>query len=225
MSALANLEKPRFVYWGLNSRAQMSMLMLRSMNIDYVWDTATANTWPEPKEKMPFAQLPVLYHNNLTIAQSGTIARYCAKLANIWPTNIEHNVMADMLMQQSEDIFKLFAKAKYAGDDDQQRTAWLEVKLNKLPQKLNSLVKLLGEKSYFSGNNFHAGDIAVFSTMHLMVQAGLGDMLLQYPTLSAHYQKILQQGSVKEFVKDDNKAYFKVPEPKVVHSEKELQAF
>ena len=42
MSAIATSEKkdvkPRFVYWGMNSRAQMSMLMLRSMNVDYVWD-------------------------------------------------------------------------------------------------------------------------------------------------------------------------------------------
>ena len=222
MSAIATSEKkdvkPRFVYWGMNSRAQMSMLMLRSMNVDYVWDTATANTWPDPKEKMPFGQLPVLFHNNLTIAQSGTIARYCAKLANIWPTNLEHNVMADMLMEQSEDIFNLFGRAKYSGDEDQQRKAWLEVKLTKLPQKLDSLVKLLGDKTYFSGDKHHAGDVAVFSSLHLMVQAGLGDMLSQYPTLKAHYDKVLELGSVKEFVDEGHKAYFKVPEPKEVQS-------
>ena len=51
MSSIVSKEKPRFVYWGLNSRAQMSMLMLRSANIEYVWDTETANTWPEPKKK------------------------------------------------------------------------------------------------------------------------------------------------------------------------------
>ena len=121
---------------------------------------------------MPFGQLPVLFHNNLTIAQSGTIARYCAKLANIWPTNLEHNVMADMLMEQSEDIFNLFGRAKYSGDEDQQRKAWLEVKLTKLPQKLDSLVKLLGDKTIFQVINT-AGDVAVFSSLHLMVQAGL----------------------------------------------------
>ena len=89
MSAIVNNEKPRFVYWGLNARAQMSMLMLRSANVEYIWDTDTANTWPEPKDRMPFGQLPVLYHNDLVVAQSRTIARYCAKLANIWPENLE----------------------------------------------------------------------------------------------------------------------------------------
>ena len=58
-----------------------------------------------------------------------------------------------------------------------------------------------------------------------MVQAGLGDMLSRYPTLKAHYDKVLQLGSVKEFVEEGDKPYFKVPEPKVVHSEQELQAF
>ena len=141
MSAIVNNEKPRFVYWGLNARAQMSMLMLRSANVEYIWDTDTANTWPEPKDRMPFGQLPVLYHNDLVIAQSRTIARYCAKLANIWPENLEENVIADMLMEQAEDIFTLFAKAKYSGDEDAQRSAWQEVKATKLPVKLNSLVK------------------------------------------------------------------------------------
>ena len=54
MSAIVNNEKPRFVYWGLNARAQMSMLMLRSANVEYIWDTDTANTWPEPKRSNAF---------------------------------------------------------------------------------------------------------------------------------------------------------------------------
>ena len=58
-----------------------------------------------------------------------------------------------------------------------------------------------------------------------MVQAGLSDMLSQYPTLKEHYDKVLELGSVKEFVDEGHKPYFKVPEPKVVHSEQELQAF
>ena len=51
-----------------------------------------------------------------------------------------------------------------------------------------------------------------------MVQAGLGDMLSQYPTLKAHYDKVLELGSVKEFVDEGHKAYFKVPEQKEVQS-------
>ena len=90
--------------------------------------------------------------------------------------------------------------------------------LLKLPQKLDSLVKLLGDKTYFSGDKHHAGDVAVFSSLHLMIQAGLGDMLSQYPTLKAHYDKVLELGSVKEFVDEGHKAYFKVPEPKEVQS-------
>ena len=219
MSGIVNHKKPRFVYWGLNARAQMSMLMLRSANVEYIWDTATANTWPEPKDRMPFSQLPVLYHNDLIIAQSGTIARYCAKLANIWPDNLEKNVMADMLMEQAADIFNLFAKAKYAGDEDVQKTAWQEVKSIKLPKKLNSLVKLLDDKTYFSGNNYHAGDIAIFSAMYLMIQAGLGEVLSHYPTLHKHYDNIIQIGNISEFIEDGDKVYFKVPESTVVESE------
>jgi hypothetical protein len=57
-----------------------------------------------------------------------------------------------------------------------------------------------------------------------MVQAGLGDVLSQYPTLQAHYDNVMQLGSVKAFVEDGGKAYLKVPESKVVEAESEQVA-
>lgn len=158
---------------------------------------------------MPFGQLPVLFHNDLTIAQSGAIVRYCAKLANLWPQKMEDVVMADMLIEQSEDIFKLFGKAKYAGDEDAQKEKWIELKETKLPQKLDSLAKLLGDKTYFSGDNHTAGDVAIFSTLFLLVQAGLEEVLSEYPTLQSHYENVLKLGSINEFVQEGHAAYFK----------------
>ena len=209
MTSIVNNEKPRFVYWKINARAQMSMLMLRCSNMEYEWDSETANKWPEPKEQMPFGQLPVLYHNNLTIAQSGAIVRYCAKLANLWPQKVEDEVMADMLIEQSEDIFKLFGKAKYAGDEDAQREAWIELRDTKLPQKLDPLVGLLGNKTYFSGESHHAGDVAIFSTLFLVKQAGLEEVLSSYPTLLSHYENVSKLGCINEFMQEGQDAYFK----------------
>ena len=88
---------PHFIYWKFASRAQAPMLMLHAANVPYVWDDATANAWPEPKNTQPFGQLPVLVHGgedrwdgwwqsfDRRVAQSGTITRYCARLAGLWP--------------------------------------------------------------------------------------------------------------------------------------------
>ena len=59
MTSILN-DEPRFVYWGLNARGQLPMLLLRSANIEYIWDKDTANTWPAPKKDTPFGQLPIL---------------------------------------------------------------------------------------------------------------------------------------------------------------------
>ena len=67
MAELTDQNAPRFIYWKLATRAQAPMLMLRAANINYVWDDQTANTWPKPKENMPFGQLPVLVHNGRVV--------------------------------------------------------------------------------------------------------------------------------------------------------------
>ena len=105
MSNLPDAEKPRFVYWKANSRALAPMLMLDAAGVEYVWDDATANTWPKPKENLPFGQLPALYHNDMCIAQSATITRYCAKLAKLTSLNEKENVVSDMLQEHCNDIF------------------------------------------------------------------------------------------------------------------------
>ena len=202
---------PRFVYWGLNARAQLPMLLLRAGNIEYIWDMTTANTWPEPKKTVPFGQLPVLYHNNLVIPQSGSISRYCARLANLMPSDENNRIMADMLMEQSNDIYTMLIKAKYAGDDEAQYNAWKELRENNLHTKLEPLVTLVGNKTYFSGNNYHAGDIAVFSALWLVIQANLEQELGKYPTLMNHYKQILNLGEIQSFVDEGAKAYFIAP--------------
>ena len=155
-----------FIYWKLAARGQAPMLMLHAANIEYTWDSPPEN-FKEHKKDYPFGQLPCMTHNGKTIAQSGTMARYCANLSTLMPDDISYQLDADMLMEFSNDIFTLFAKAKYAGDDLAQQVAWTRVKNTQLPEKLNYLVKFLGEKPFFSSDVVHAGDVAIFSVLNL----------------------------------------------------------
>ena len=217
MSAVAdNDSTPRFIYWGLTARAQEAMLMLDAAKIDYLWDKDTANKWKSetdsPKENMPFGQLPVLMHNKMQIAQSGTIARYCAALSSLLSDKIQEQVLSDMLHEHCNDIYNMFAKAKYSGDDFAQKISWQRVKEVQLPEKLNYLVKLLGDKQFFSGDLIQAGDISVFSILNLAMNAGLTECLKNFPTLQTHYNYISRIGNIPKYLEAGHGSYFKVPQ-------------
>ena len=184
------MKKIKFVYWNVAARAQPAMLMLNAANIDYEWDYETANKWPESKPNMPFNQLPVIYDENDTIiAQSGTITRYCAKIAKLLPDMALSCAKTEMIMDQTNDIYNLMVKCKYAGDDTAQENAWKEFKEKQLHEKLIPLNNLLTNK-FYGGQIPDAADICVFSIINLIVRSGIKDCLMQYKKLYDHYNEI-----------------------------------
>jgi len=182
------------------------MLMCHAANIEYTWEAPPEN-FKEHKQNYPFGQLPCLKHNGKIIAQSGTITRYCANLSSLMPDEISKQLDADMLIEFSNDIQALFAKAKYAGDDLAQQVAWTRVKKTQLPEKLDYLVKFIGEKAFFSGDTIHSGDVAIFSILNLAIEAGI-DWSADYPTLSAHYNRVKKVGSINKYLENKPKPYF-----------------
>jgi glutathione S-transferase len=196
----------KFVYWKIAARAQSAMLMCHAANLEYIWEEPAENL-KNVKSNYPFGQLPCLEHNNKMIPQSGTITRYCANLSSLMPEDIFQQLDADMLIEFSNDIYNLFVKAKYAGDELAQQVGWQRVKTKQLPEKLDYLVKFLGEKPYFSGEQVNAGDIAIFSILNLAFEAGI-DWTPNYPTLNAHYERVKNIGSINEYLKNKPKPYF-----------------
>jgi len=211
-------QQPTFLYWKLCARAQTPMLMLHAAEVSYVWDDATANTWPEPKAEQPFGQLPVLLHGDRRIAQSGTITRYCAKLAGLWPEDIDEQVEADMLIEHCNDIYNMFAKCKYAGDPAAQKEAWETLAKKKYPEHLLWLEKMLGDDAYFGGEHPNAGDIAVFSVINLAERAKIDIRLHFFPSLFDHSARIAQLGSISDYLDAKFPCYFTVPNENTVVS-------
>lgn len=200
---------PKFVYWKVAARAQNAMLMFHTTNKQFEWDYETANKWPASKNIMPFGQLPVFYDadNNL-IAQSNAITRYSAKLCGLMPNMPYDIAKVDMLMEQSNDIFNLLAKCKYAGDDEAQVKAWREFKDKKLHEKLLPLENMLNTP-FYGGSIPDAGDVCVFSVINLVIRAGIKDCLINYPNLYKHYSSMIEQGNIKEYLLSNVPTYFK----------------
>lgn len=214
-SITSNDQTPRFVYWKFAARSQESMLMLDAAKIEYLWDDEPANLWSSetksPKENMPFGQLPVLMHNGMVVAQSGTMTRYCSALSSLLPDKIEEQILSDMLHEHSNDIFSCLAKAKYSGDDFAQKVAWERVKAKDLPEKLKWLVKLLGDNTFFAGDELQAGDISVFSVLNIAFKAGLDNCLDNFPTLLSHYNTVSQIGNIPKYIEANYPPYIVVP--------------
>ena len=206
-----NVEVPRLIYWKIAARGQTSLLMLRAGNIPYVLDDSTANAWPEAKNEQPFGQLPVLLHRGNRVAQSGTITRYCAILANLWPRAGKDWLKADMLVEHCNDIYTLMTKAKYSGDINAQRKAWAELANNKYPEHLAWLVKMLGTDDYFGGEKPNGGDVAVFSVLNMAERAGIQCPLSKFPTLLAHSKRVMNMGTIREYLAENWPTYLNVP--------------
>ena len=51
------------------------------------------------------------------------MTRYCAALSTLLSDNIKDQVLSDMLHEHCNDIYNLFVKAKYSGDDFAQKIA------------------------------------------------------------------------------------------------------
>ena len=202
---------PRFVYWKIAARAQTPMLLLHAGNVQYTWDDVTANAWPEPKFSQPFGQLPVLYHDDLGVAQSGTVTRYCARLAGLWPEDKKEWLKVDMLIEHCNDIYTLMAKAKYAGNNAAQYKAWGELADNKYPEHVAWLVKMLGSDDYFGRTEPNAGDVVVFSVLNLADRAGIQCPLNKFPTLLEHSKRVAQLGTINEYLVAEYPVYFKSP--------------
>ena len=76
-----------------------------------------------------------------------------------------------------------------------------------MPDKLDYLVKFLGDKSFFSGDSIHAGDVAIFSILNIAIEAGI-DWTKDYPTLKAHYDRVQSIGSINKYLANKPKPYF-----------------
>ncbi len=157
---------------------------------------------------MPFGQLPVLKHDTLTIGQSGAIARYCAQYAGLMPSEIHERAFTDSIMEQCNDIFTEFGKAKLTKDAEDRTLKWKTIEDEYMPTKLQYVANLLKNKgrAFFGGGYPNAADVAVFSIMYLAKIAGLN--VKSNTTLETVYNGVHDMGTVKEYIEQQHKPYF-----------------
>jgi len=104
--------KPVLVYWALHGRSDFCQAMLYAGGVPFELDETTANAWPASKADTPFGQVPVLKHGEMTIGQGGAINRYCARIAGLYPTDVQEAAVCDMFIEEVMDIFGAIFKVR-----------------------------------------------------------------------------------------------------------------
>ena len=140
-----------FPFW----RAEVPRISLYSSNINFNDRRITNEEFQGVKEKgalhdgtiIPFHQLPCLKVDNITIAQTGAISRFCGKLTNLYPK--DNNVIAakiDQFIDILTDITSIITFTEVERRDD--------TFLNEVRRKLFILNKSIDEKQDYIVNDY-----------------------------------------------------------------------
>ena len=78
---------------------------------------------------------------------------------------------------------------------------------------------MLGDDDYFGGDRPDAGDVAVFSVLNIAERAGNQCSLSNFPTLVEHSKRVMQLGTINEYLAAAHPVYLQVPEEENVVAE------
>merc|ERR1712100_234605 len=196
----------RLVYWNVRARGWAPMLIAAAGGLDMKLDDATANTWPAPKDQMPFGQLPVLYDGDLKIAQSMAIVNYLSRKAKLEGSNDAEFARSQMLAMESNDLWNDAVKAQYAGDDAAKKAAWDA--LFKADGPLQQQLELL-EKNFFNKPApLTGGEIALFAVLNMLKELE-PTLLDSRPAVKAWYEGLAKHEKLAPLLASPPPSYLK----------------
>jgi len=195
-----------FPFW----RAEIARLSLFIGNIEFEDVRITSDEFQRVKSngqldngiKIPFNQLPCLVVDNISIAQTGGIARFCGKLANLYPQN--DNLEAakiDQFIDIATDLTELISKTKV---EDRKNLS-----VGELARKLSILNKSMElSNGYLVGNTISIADIAIWRLMGWITSGSLDgiplDVLKDHNNISKICLLVDKHPKVNEWI---NKTY------------------
>ena len=154
--------------------------------------------WKEAKALAPNGQLPLLIADGQTISQSGSISRYCAKLAGLMPADPIEAAQCDAIYELANELMSVNPIVNVFRDE-----VWATKKKEffeeMLPSRLKNLATLLGDKPFFMGASPFYCDFCcyhVFSNVrHLEPEA-----FSAYPNVVQFMASVEALPKVKEYL-------------------------
>ena len=195
-----------FPFW----RAEIARLSLYIGNIEFEDLRITSDEFQRVKSnghldngiKIPFHQLPCLVVDNISIAQTGGIGRFCGKLANLYPQN--NNIEAALIDQYIDiatDITEMVSKT----NTEDRNNIFIE----SLKRKLSILNNSIDSKNnYLVNAKISIADIAIWRMVGWLISGNLdgiqSDILKSYKNISKICLSTESHPKVNEWI---NKTY------------------
>jgi len=141
-------------------------MMLAYASIPHQCVDIPMKEWPAKKEAgdiCHFGQLPSLkLADGTLISQSGSITRYVAKIAKLYPEDPVAAAEADMIFELSQEMGGINPILNYFPVGQPLWKDKYEEYFASLPRWMGAAEKLLGDKDFFGGPAPHYGDFGLF---------------------------------------------------------------
>ena len=158
--------------------------------------------------RLPFNQLPVLEVDGTLIGQTGAIARFCGKLAGLYPTNDDlAAAKIDQVIDAATDVTIRISPTMRVKDLDEKLAMRAALAENEIPKWLGFIQKLLLQGSsqlYFVGDELTVADLAIWRLSEWLsggiLEGILTTVLDGFPALKAHAANVGSEPRVRAWM-------------------------
>lgn len=194
---------PTLYYLPVRARAEPIRMILAYGEIPFNDVIVSFEQWPELKSNKttcPFGQLPCMtLANGVTIAQSGAIVRYVAKLANIYPHDPERAAKADMIQELTMEMNPINPVLNWFAVDSDAYNSMHTAYFAAFPSRMEAVQSILGNEKFFGGDAPCHADFVFFHIIDVTLTVK-PDALAHYTTLSAWLANILAIPQLQQYL-------------------------
>lgn len=159
--------------------------------------------WPElkaNKNQCPFGQLPCMtLANGVTIAQSGAIVRYVARLANIYPQDPERAAKADMIHELTMEMNPINPVLNWFPADSDTYNSMHTAYFAAFPSRMEAVQSILDDEKFFGGQQPCHADFVFFHVIDVTLTVK-PDALADYPKLSSWFANMLAIPQLQQYL-------------------------
>lgn len=205
-----SVTKPTITYFPLAGRAEVARIILEDAGVDY--DFVAVTNWPELKAqqtasgKLAFGQVPLYEEPDLTIVQSGAIARHVARVHGYYGSNEKEAALIDQAYEGLNDVLGEVAKTIFGTPADQQAAAKEKLTKEYLPTQLGYLGRLLeknGNNGHFVGSKLSFADVMLFVGLNMLftrVPESRDPLLNVSPAVKKAFETVTERERIKAYL-------------------------
>lgn len=167
----------KLTYFPAPGRAFVTRVALRIGNIEFEDETLSWSDFQGAKasspERFPLGQMPVMtLPSGKIVTQSGAQARYAGKLAGLYPSDPEDQLLCDEIIEVCTEMMNKCPQHK---DADEKKKLREDYAANALPKYYNFLAAKSGGK-YFVANKLSIADLTLYATVK-SIRSGMWDFV------------------------------------------------